>query len=229
MISKKSFSLFILLLTLLSTSTSAQFKPVPGKEYREFYDAVNPVSGEAILGVALAPSKSTQEDNVVQVYFPHEWSGQVHIQTLSSDGRFRGEGLYSGTTKGKEWVPLLLGDTSSAGSTNINTRPTGPESLAISARDPVGNLHLVWWSANPPPTSRELIRFYVNTRRADAFLTSETTVSPKMCKSLRSGQTIRFDAYCDLTASDIPPSGEMLLIRRANFVDETQKFKIVVH
>src|SRR6476620_2627128 len=97
------------LCTLCSgASVAAEFQAVTGHEYREFHKPVNPVRGEAVVGLALAPSKDDQRANVVQVFLPEPFAGQLRRETISADGSFRGEGLFDGKSPGAEWATLPL-------------------------------------------------------------------------------------------------------------------------
>src|SRR5262245_34867421 len=100
--------------TLCGASVAAEFQAVDGHEYREFHKPVNPVRGEAVVGVALAPSRDDQRANVVQVFLPEAFTGQLRLETISADGSFRGEGLFDGKTNGAEWATLALAPSGSS-------------------------------------------------------------------------------------------------------------------
>src|SRR5438477_3336448 len=143
-----------LALLFLALPAAAQFQPAPGREYREFDNPVNPVRGEAVVGLAVAPTETAQQGDVVQVFVPHPLSGEIHIETATANGRFRGEGVYSGSTKGKEWVSLKLPPKDKTSP----PRPASPISLAIAARGPGGTLYLARWGEAPPAGSSERLR-----------------------------------------------------------------------
>ena len=213
-----------LALLFLALPAAAQFLPAPGREYREFDNPVNPVRGEAVVGLAVAPTETAQQADVVQVFVPHPLSGEIHVETATANGRFRGEGVYSGSTKGKEWVSLKLKP--SVLNDKASPRPVSPTSLAIAARGPRGTLYLARWGEAPLAGASERLRLYVNSRRADMFVRAGVRVV--RCEPMGIPQPVRFDAYCDLAMGDVPRDGNVLLIRRDQFDEQTQAFKVYV-
>lgn len=199
----------------------AQFRPVPGREYREFVNPVNPVRGEAVVGLSVPPTESALQSAVVHVYMPHQFAGEIRLETASADGRFRGEGVFSGATKGKEWVPLALVEGNAKGSTQ---RPTNPAQLAVAARGPGGALYVVQWGDPAPAGSSERLRLYVNSRRADMFVRAGAKVV--RCAPLGVPQPVRFDTVCDLLMADVPEGGQIVLIRRDQFDEQSQPVKL---
>ena len=203
---------------------AAQFQPVAGHEYREVYNPVNPVRGEAVVGVAIPPTEITQQAGVVQVFLPQPWSGEIRIETATADGRFRGEGVYAGSTKGKEWVSLSL-----TGPANVKApvaRPASPTPLAIAARGPGGMLYLARWGEASPTSPSDRLRLYVNSRRADMFIRAGARVV--RCTPIGLPQPVRFDTYCDIAMADVPGDGQLILIRRDQFDEQTQTLKVHV-
>jgi hypothetical protein len=204
-------------------SLAAEFTPVDGHEYREFHKPVNPVRGEAVVGLALAPSLDDQRANVVQVYLPEAFAGQLRLETTSADGSFRGEGLFDGKSDGAEWATLALAP-GSAG--EDEQRPANPETLSIAVRDTKGGLYVARWGEAPAPSGKETLRIYVNSRRAEMFLRVGERVD--RCRSLDIPQPERFDAYCDALLSELPADGQLTLIRRDQFQEQSQPFTVRV-
>ena len=199
----------------------AQFRAVPGREYREFINPVNPVRGEAVVGLSVPPAESALQAAVVHVYIPQPFSGEIRLETATADGRFRGEGVFSGSTKGKEWVPLTLREGNVKGPTQ---RPTNPDQLSVAARGPGGALYVVQWGDPAPAGRGERLRLYVNSRRADMFVRAGSKVV--RCAPLAVPQPVRFDTVCDLLMADVPESGQIVLIRRDQFDEQTQPVKL---
>lgn len=203
---------------------TAQFRPVPGREYREYHNPANPVRGEAVIGLAIAPTESEQRSAVVQVLLPPAYNGEVRVETATADGRFRGEGVFSGATKDKEWVSLPLSPSSGGDTKAAIARPTNPLSLAISARGVDGTIFVTRWGDAPLSASTSSLRIYVNSRRAEMFLRAGSRVI--RCLAVGVPQPVRFDSYCDVLMTDIPRDGQMLLIRRDQFDEQTQALKV---
>jgi len=202
-------------------SVAAEFQAVNGHEYREFHKPVNPVRGEAVVGLALAPSKDDQRANVVQVFLPEPFAGQLRLETISADGSFRGEGVFDGKSNGSEWATLALAP---VGSSTDNERPANPETLSIAVRDEKGGLYVARWGEASAPSGSETLRIYVNSRRAEMFLRVGSRV--ERCRSIDVPQPERFDAYCDAQLSELPDNGEVVLVRRDQFEEQTQAFTV---
>lgn len=202
----------------LATPVAAQFSPVSGREYREFLNPVNPVRGEAVLGVAVvAAGPEAARSTTVDVWIPTRFRGELQVEMLTADGRFRGVGAYSGETPGGRWVPLTVRpanpDTAPA------PRPGDPVTLAVAVRGPGSTLFVArWGTASTAPATT--VRLYVNSRRGDMFVRAGATVV--RCTPLNVPQPLRFDAYCDVPVRDVPPDGGLVLIRRDQGDEQTQ-------
>jgi hypothetical protein len=213
--------LFLLVQAVVVLPAAAQFRPLEGREYREFLNPVNPVRGEALVGLAVLPSADAPRGQTVEVWLPDKFSGELQVETLTADGRFRGEGVYTGSSGGGQWVPLTLIAKDKASS----ARPGDPATLALAVRGPGATLFVARWGSAPVgPATR--IRLYVNSRRADMFLRAGEKVV--RCASLNIPQPLRFDAYCDLAAGDVPANGQIGLIRRDQFDEQTQTVTVNV-
>jgi len=203
----------------------AQFRAVPGSEYREFHNPVNPVRGEAVVGIALAPSEAAQADTAVRVFIAQPFSGEIRVETATADGRFRGEGTYAGSSKGNEWVTLELKPSGKSEGSSALRRPVGATLLALSARgSSTGELFVSHWGSDDPSGTDNNVRLYVNSRRADMFIRAGSTVTP--CAKNDVPQPVRFDTYCDVARRDIPKDGNLMLIRREMMNEQSQKIKI---
>ena len=221
----------VLPLVLLVTTLPAfaQFRPVAGREYREYFNPVNPVRGEAVIGITMRPTEDQQRAPVVQVLVPAGYSGEIHLEMASADGKFRGEGVFTGGTKNKEWISLPLTAPTTKEGTPTFARPVSPLSLAVVARGSGGAVFLVrWGTASPADKPEDHVRFYVNSRRAEMFVRGAAGTAPVRCKPIGVAQPIRFDTHCDVPLGDIPADGQISLIRRDQFDEQTQNLKVLV-
>jgi hypothetical protein len=202
---------------------AAQFNPVQGREYREFTGMVNPVRGEALLGLAVVPADEAPRSQTVEVWLPDRFTGELQVETLSADGRFRGEGAYRGTSEGGRWVTLSVAPANARSAGSASPRPGDSATLALAVRGPNSTLFVArWGSPTPRPATR--LRFYVNSRRADVSVRAGAMTVP--CTALKIPQPLRFDAYCDVATSDILANGSVVLIRRDLFDEETQPLTV---
>jgi hypothetical protein len=216
--SVRGFGMLAAVVLASATPAWAQFSPVAGREYREFFNPVTPVRGEAVLGMAVVPSTAdATKGATIEVWVPDRFSGEVQVETLTADGRFRGTGAYVGASAGGQWVPLPLKPANPEGPAS---RPGTPQTLAVAVRTPSGELLLARWGGSPTPTPARM-RLYVNGRRADMFVRAGANVI--RCAPVEVAQPLRFDAYCDVPVGDVPADGGLVLIRRDQSDEQTQR------
>jgi len=106
-------------------------------------------------------------------------------------------------------------------------RPANPLALAIVARGANGAIFLARWGDSAPSAGGESVRLYVNSRRAEMFVRSGAKLV--RCKPVGVSQSVRFDSFCDIDINDIPKDGQLTLIRRDQFDEQTQQFKLNSH
>lgn len=226
-IDRRAAAGFLIGLALATTSPYADFRPVPGREYHEVLNATNRVRGEAVVALVLAPTVEAQQADTIRVRLPASYSGELRVQVLSADGRFRGEGSFSGSRGDDRWVGLRLGRGGAKEQPPADPpRPVSTETLALSVRGADGTLYVARWGGESPAAhDRGSLRIYVNSGRADIFIVPGATRAIH-CRSLTIAQPLCYDSYCDVPLADIPPDGKFKLIRRDQFEEQTQAFSV---
>lgn len=220
---KVSILVMLVLLAQFTVALAAEFKPVPGREYSEFYDPPTPVSGIAVVGATLLTASTTGTADELWVYFSKPFEGQLDLEIVSADGHFLGRGAYVGSSGRDEWVRLSV-----VPSGKRQPRPSDPghESIAVSAQ--VANrdtLLVTAWGQRPGELTDQKIRLYVNSRRAQMM---EVRVNPDpnvpriKCESLRMKHSVRFDTVCTFLAADVPADRKITLVRRDGMQSESQ-------
>jgi hypothetical protein len=195
------------------------------QRYREFFDAPNPVKGEALLGLSTVPSSAdAQLSNTVSVLFSEHYEGPLTVETLTADGAFRGIGTFFGATDEIGWNSLPIVP-ESAGAP-AQPRPADPQALAVAVRGLASNEFRVAHWGKPPAADEDLtLRFYVNSQRGDMSLRAGRRVVP--CTKVQLSRPLRFDVYCDLALSELPPENAVDLIRRDRFRIEAQRIVVL--
>ena len=201
---------------------AADFKPLDGQQYREFFDPPNPVKGEALVGISIVPNQKAQEGDEVQVWFSGRYAGKLSVETLAADGSFRGIGSFEGSSE-DEWTPLpIRPDTKTPG----KTRPADPETLALAVRgeDP-DEFVIAHWGDKPEAQNDLVVRFYVNGRRGDMRVSAgDATVR---CKPVDLPRPLRFDAICDLPFAAVLATYSIVLTRSDGFGSDQQTITIL--
>jgi hypothetical protein len=180
------------------------------------HNPVNPVRGEAVVGVAVDPDAAGVKSEMVEVWLPDRFQGQLQVETLTADGRFRGEGAFEGEAEGGRWVTLPLSSPAA--------RPGDPFTLAVAIRGPGDVLFAARWGSAPPKKAVETIRLYVNSRRADMFVRAGKSFV--RCSPVKIPQPVRFDAVCNVRVADMPADGVLTLIRRDQFDEQEQTITV---
>jgi hypothetical protein len=201
---------------------AAEFKPLPGHEYQEFYDPPTPVSGISVVGASLLSGQAPSATDALWVYFKEPFKGQLDLEILSADGRFLGRGAFEGSSNRGEWVSLSV-----APAGKRRPRPPDPDqaTLAVSAQAADRDTVLVAaWGARPDDLKGQKVRLYVNSRQApmSVRVNPDPKVPPVKCESLGLTNSVRFDAVCTFPAADLPVDRRVTLVRRAGLQTETQ-------
>jgi len=213
-------------LALATTSARGDFRPVPGREYHETLNATNRVRGEAVVAIVLGPTVEAQRADTIRVRLPVSYSGELRVEVLSADGRFRGEGSFTGSRGAERWVALRLGSGGDKEPPADATRPVSTETLALSVHGADGTLYVARWGGEASvPDDRGSLRIYVNSGRADIFIVPGAAKAVH-CRSLTIAQPLRYDSYCDVPLANVPADGKFKLIRRDQFEEQTQTFSV---
>ena len=201
---------------------AAEFTPLAGHEYHEYYDPPTPVSGIAVVGATLLTGEGPATTDDLWVYFKEPFDGQLDLEVVSADGRFLGRGAFVGSTGSEEWVALSL-----APSGKRKPRPAddAQETLAVSAHNGSRDTLLVTaWGLRPDDMQQRKVRLYVNSRRAQTGL--RVNPDPKVplikCERLAAANSVRFDTVCTFPVADLPADRKITLVRRDGLQTESQ-------
>ena len=206
----------------VATTSAADFRPLPGHEYREYYDPPTPVSGIAVVGAMLLTGEGPSTTEDLWVYFKEPFDGQLDLEVVSADGRFLGRGAFVGSSGRDQWVQLSLAPSGTA-----KRRPSDPahEKIAVSAQTGSRNTVMVAaWGTRPGDVRQQKVRLFVNSRRAQMGL--RVNPDPKVpliqCERLAMTNSVRFDTVCTFSAAELPPDGKITLVRRDGLQTDSQ-------
>jgi len=212
----------------VSGVAGAQFRPVG--EYRESIDPAVQVSGLAVVGMAVSIDALDRNKNVIHVFMREPFTGHLRVEILSADGRFRGEGLYAGSTSGNTSIELSIAPRPEDKRAR-QLRPDSPNELAVAVHSvPAeeaanGTLQVASWSGEIPKDGLRRLRLHVNSRRADMFARVEGGPA-RRCEPLKLVSAVRFDAVCEIELAASKPNQRVDLIRRDGFDESTQRIVV---
>lgn len=224
--------------TTLAVASPTVFKPVPGSEYREQIDPPVPVSGLALVGVALE-GKPNLDAEQLHVYIGKRERGplQLRLEMTSADGRFRAHALYEGETAGEAWIALPIVPRESDRQAR---RQLGQHlnELAVAVR-PIekGNtrldtVYVASWRPQPAPDQTSRLVLHVNSRRAAMSARSPDQKEFAPCKPVRTAAAVRFDVVCEVEIGRVTAERtadkpvQLILQRRDGFDESTQRVQV---
>lgn len=207
------------------------FVQVLGSEYREQLDPPVPVSGLALVGLALS-GPIDLDAKILHVFLTKPFDGRLSLEMTSADGRFRAQGLYEGKSDGNEWVALQISPR--AGDQAREYLKKNQTELAVAVR-PVtrtGNTALdqvfqVTWGRQPESGLDRTLRLHVNSRRGDMSVRVLGDTTAGVCKALRIATAVRFDTVCEVPwRSSGAGAPDLQLIRRDGFDESLQRVQL---
>lgn len=173
---------------------------VKGHEFREQVNEPRAVSSTAVIGMLLRAGTAGQPVDGTRLWLrfarPLGEGQSVRIEVASADGRYRGQGLFTGQAGAGKWVQLTLLE----GGRSRRPADIDPQDLAVKASLHEGAMPPVPVDASladpsmQPPT---VLRLHVNSRRADA-LTIAGTGGKAPCTRIASPSVPVFDHACDI-------------------------------
>lgn len=211
------------LMLLAAVPAAAQFAPVPDQGWRESVDARRPVSGHAVVGMALAGGAPGAK---LYVYTPVALppGTLLRVDLESPDGRFHGSGLFRGQAGARRWTPLEL---LPAGARPGAPADLTPDQLALqvrvaSADGPMAQRALLasWVDRGDEPPGGTL-RLHVNSQRAQQVQIAYPGGGERpACERLRVPSTVRYDVVCDVELGRVAAGRRVTLQRRDGFSSE---------
>jgi len=180
------------------------------RPYNEKENPNTPVRGHAVVGVSLMPRPGDQEQERLFVFTPSRKGQVLSIDVTTSNGRVQGDALVQldGQGTGK-WTELSLPK---------RFRRSDPEGLAVGVqpRDDVsGTFYIASWGQAPPGRLEDQqLWLYVNRGRAPQVLVYGKSGEGLACTPAPAGGSLRFNTICKLPASELPPNGQLTLVRR---------------
>lgn len=210
----------------MALAAPKMFKQVLGGEYQEQIDPAVPVSGLALVGLALA-GPIDLDAKVLHVFLAKPFDGRLSLEMTSANGRFRAHAMYEGRSDGNEWIALSIDprDADKSARAQLKRNPT---ELAVAVRPVTSGgtvmdtVLQVSWGDLPASQSDRNLRLHVNSRRAEIFVRAPGMQKAMSCTQLRIPTAIRFDSVCEVTWRP-SLSGQLQLIRRDGFDESLQK------
>lgn len=188
---------------LLAPAVSAQIAVGP---FEEVYGAEQPVSGRGFVGVVLADAAGPITLDKLEVFIPKGTTGNLKINVISADAKYRGtaDASLAGETTG--WTSLKL---RSRNQQALSTYTT--DTLTLLAETANNMPLLTRWGAGG-----KTVQIYVNSERSDTSIAwrKDGKIEVQPCRRLTGGSLVRFDTICSAPADILGPEPVRIIRRR---------------
>lgn len=228
--------LVCVLLASTQSGRAADFTAVAGQEYRELNEQPTEVSGLSVVGMSLISGTAAENlgKGIPEKVFARTAKaidGKLRVDIASSDGLFRGEGVFSGKATEGEWIGLSLVPKVVSGKkpakAEMNRFTVAVLVRRMSGEQSVGPPLVVSWDEPAKGAPNQIFRLYVNSRRAAEMrvrLGAGTKVV--VCDRAAHASGVRFDAFCDVPVAQLPQDRKVVLIRSDGFEESSQTFTV---
>lgn len=204
-----AIALACLATTVASAEEGPAFQEVTGS-FRELVDANRPVSGTALVGVAVTTPAQTADLSDLWIYLPSRYRGEIALSVATSDARYMATGVFAVNRSAQGWVRILYPQRASAGT--LANYPV--ERLAVHAeRRSDGVPLLVRWGASGGDT----LQIQINSERSESFVIRSGRngqAQRTTCATLPTGVSIRFDTVCSLPLASLRRDEQIRVFRR---------------
>lgn len=195
---------FATLVALLAPTAVAQ---ITVNQFDEAYGEEQPVSGRGFVGVVLADAAGPVTLDKLEVFIPKGTTGDLKINVISADAKYRGTADASLSGDASGWTPLK------------GLKPSRQQVLSTYSTD---TLTLLAEAAGDKPLvmrwgpAAKTVQIYVNSERSDTSIAwrQDGKIQVQPCRRLTGGSLVRFDTICSAPAEILGPEPVRIIRRR---------------
>jgi hypothetical protein len=191
------------LLALLAPAAAAQ---ITVNQFDEAYGAEQPVSGRGFVGVVLADAAGPVALDKLEIFIPKGTTGDLKINVISADAKYRGTADASLAGGASGWTPLKLPSSRQQALSSYST-----DTLTLLAEAAGSKPLLTRWGAGG-----KTVQIYVNSERSDTSIAwrKDGKIEVQPCRRLTGGSLVRFDTICSAPADILGPEPIRIIRRR---------------
>lgn len=174
----------------------------------EVYGAEQPVSGRGFVGAVLAADAAgTVALEKAEVFIPPGTTGEIKVNVISADAKYRGTVSASVAGGASGWTPLKLKPGKPAVLQGYST-----DSLTLFAETDNSKPLLMRWGAGG-----KTVQIYVNSERSEtsiAWRGADGKIQVQPCRRLTGGSLVRYDTICSAPIDVLGPDPIRIIRRR---------------
>jgi hypothetical protein len=188
---------------LLAPTAAAQ---ITVRQFAEAYGEEQPVSGRGFVGIVLADAAGPIAFDKLEVFIPKGITGDLKINVISADAKYRGTVDASLGADASGWTPLKLKSSRQQVLSNYST-----DTLTLLAEAAGEKPLLTRWGAGG-----KTVQIYVNSERSDTSVAwrKDGKIEVQPCRRLTGGSLVRFDTICSAPPDVLGPEPIRIIRRR---------------
>lgn len=194
------------LATIAALLAPAAVAQIAVRQFVEAYGEEQPVSGRGFVGAVLVDAAGPIALDKLEVFIPKGTTGDLKINVISADAKYRGTGdaSLSGTASG--WTPLRLKPERPQALTGYST-----DTLTLLAETASEQPLLTRWGAGA-----KTVQIYVNSERSETSVAwrKDGKIEVQPCRRLTGGSLVRFDTICSAPSDILGPEPIRIIRRR---------------
>jgi hypothetical protein len=189
--------------TVLAPAATAQINVGP---FQEVFGAEQPVSGRGFVGVVVADATGPVALEKLEVFIPQGTTGDLKINVISSDAKYRGTADAKLAAGASGWMPLGLKSSKQQALSGYST-----DTLTLLVETANSSPLLTRWGAGG-----KTVQIYVNSERSDTSVAwrRDGKIEVQPCRRLTGGSLVRFDTICSAPAEILGPEPVRIIRRR---------------
>jgi hypothetical protein len=165
-----------------------------------------PVSGRGFVGVVMADAARPVALDTLEVFIPKGTTGDLKINVISADAKYRGTVDASLTGQASGWTPLKLKSDHQQVLSGYST-----DTLTLLAETAGAQPLLTRFGA-----AAKTVQIYVNSERSETSIAwrKDGKIEVQPCRRLTGGSLVRFDTICSAPADVLGPEPVRIIRRR---------------
>ena len=196
----------VFLATLVALSAPAAAAQIAVRQFAEAVGQEQPVSGRGFVGVVMADAAGPVALDKLEVFIPKGTTGDLKINVISADAKYRGTVDASLTGQASGWTPLKLKSDHQQVLSGYST-----DTLTLLAEA----------SGDKPLLTRfggaaKAVQIYVNSERSETSVAwrRDGKIEVQPCRRLTGGSLVRFDTICSAPTDILGPEPVRIIRRR---------------
>jgi hypothetical protein len=188
---------------LLAPAIDAQ---ITVRSIDEVYGAEQPVSGRGFVGAVLADAARPVSLDKLEVFVPKGVTGDLKVNIISADAKYRGTVDASLGGEASGWTPLKFRSRYQQVFSDYST-----DTMTLLAEAADDKPLVMRWGQES-----KVVQVHVNSERSDTYIAwrQDGKIEVQPCRRLTGGSLVRFDTICSAPVEVLGPEPIRIIRRR---------------